>query len=341
MTPARVHIVTVLYNSAAQLPGFLDCLTAQMMREWRLIAIDNASQDESRRLLEARHDTRIAIIGNAANRGFARATNQGLRVAMQDAGEIFVLMNNDTVFAPEFLTTMLAMRARLGAIVLAPRIMRAADPSQDWYAGGHLDQDWVFSSRHDAYDPSDPREWWPVDFASGCCLLLTRAVLDQIGLLDERFFVYWEDTDYCLRLKQHAVSIAYVPGLSMLHDAGASSGGEFSISYNRLYYRSYMQLLRKHFGMRVALRSAARVLLKEAARSGRDRRPVFRAGWAMVKGLGAVPRRTPAFESGSASPGDRASSGDRFVPAADSNNGGEWTQRQLSRDSQPGQRTDH
>src|ERR1700728_3467917 len=108
MMPAQVHIVTVLYNSAAQLPAFLRSLTAQTLQEWRLIAVDNASRDASRRLIVAMDDPRVVIIDNATNLGFARAANQGLRAAFQEGGQVFVLMNNDTAFAPDFFTSLLS-----------------------------------------------------------------------------------------------------------------------------------------------------------------------------------------------------------------------------------------
>ena len=293
MTPASVTIITVLYNSAEQLPAFVASLAGQTLRDWRLIAIDNASRDGSRGLVAAMNDPRVSIIDNPTNLGFARAVNQGLRAAVQADAPLVLLMNNDTVFAPEFLATLLATRARLDAAALTPRIMSIGDPNEAWYAGGHLDFDWVFRNVHETYDGPEAVASRQVDFASFCCLLLTRTVLEQIGLLDERFFVYWEDTDFCLRLKQKAIPIAYVPGLVLHHEGAASSGGDFSPHYIRLYYRSYIQLLRKHFGMAVALRSGIRILMKEAGRRGRDLRQVARTGAAMSRGVVAWPRRTP------------------------------------------------
>ena len=280
----RLHLITVLYNGADALPAFLDSLKAQSFRDWRLIAIDNASPDDSGEIAAAAGDDRITVVRNPANLGFAKAANQGLREAARAGGDFFVLFNPDTVFGPEFLGDFVAARDRLDAQVIAPRIMLLERPDRAWYAGGHLEQGWVFRNVHEDYDPHDTRTSRPVDFASGCCLGLTRHVLERIGLFDESFFVYWEDTDFCLRLKEAGVPIVYVREPSLLHAGGAASGGEGSTGYNRLYYKSYVQFLRKHFGVSSALGTALRLVL-QAAEQRRDYGVIARMAAAMLQGM--------------------------------------------------------
>ena len=281
----RVHLITVLYNSADALPSFLDSLKAQTFRDWHLIAIDNASPDGAGDVAAASGDERVTVVRNAANLGFAKAANQGLRQAARDGGDFFVLFNNDTVFGPDFLGDFVAARDRLDAQVIAPRIMRLERPDQAWYAGGHLDQGWVFRNVHESYDPRDTRTSRMVDFASGCCLGLTRQILERIGLFDESFFVYWEDTDFCLRLKEAGVPIVYVSEPSLLHAGGAASGGEGSTGYNRLFYTSYVQFLRKHFGVSSALRTVVRLVLREAEEQNRNYAAIARMTAAMLRGM--------------------------------------------------------
>lgn len=280
-----IHLITVLYNSADALPSFLDSLKAQSFRDWRLIAIDNASPDSAGDIAAAAGDDRITIVRNPANLGFAKAANQGLRQAARAGGEFFVLLNPDTVFGPEFLGEFVAARDRSQAQVIAPRIMLLERPDQAWYAGGHLEQGWVFRNIHEEYDPHDTRASRLVDFASGCCLGLTRRVLERIGLFDESFFVYWEDADFCLRLKRAGIPIVYVREPSLLHAGGTASGGEHSTGYNRLYYRSYIQFLRKHFGVSGALGTVARLVLQAAEQRQRDYGAIARMTAAMLRGM--------------------------------------------------------
>jgi GT2 family glycosyltransferase len=283
--PGPVYLVTILYNSADTLPSFLDCLLAQDIQDWRLIAIDNRSPDASLAMLEQCSDPRIAIVRNRANLGFATAANQGLRAAAAAGGRMFVLVNNDTGFTPDFLRRFVAEWNRLDALVITPRIMRRDRPEEAWYAGGHVDDGWDFHNVHEPYAPDAPAAPRAVGFASGCWLGLRREALERIGLLDESFFVYWEDTDFCMRLTAAGIPILYISEPSLLHDGGKASGGEFSLGHIRLYYRGYMQILRKHFGLGRAARTMLRLLLKQHGRAPRDRRVLRVMALAMLRGM--------------------------------------------------------
>lgn len=280
-----VYLVTILFNSADCIAAFGRDLVAQTFRNWRLIAIDNASVDDSAGALTCLADERIQVIRNRRNLGFARAANQGMRLAVEKGAEFLVLINNDTRMAPDLLARFIAARGRLGADVITPRIMYLDRPNEAWYAGGHLAYDWVFKNVHEQFDPTETRSEWTVDFASGCCLGLSAKVLKSVGLLDESLFVYWEDTDYCLRLKLAGVPIWYVHDLVLMHEGGHASGGERSVGFNRLFWRSYVVVIRKHFGLTVAMRSIARVALKELGRPEKRPRPLIAMLLALLRGM--------------------------------------------------------
>jgi len=284
--PITVHIVTVLFNSGDVLDTFVASLRAQSWPDWKLIAVDNGSSDGAPERLAAIADPRIELLRNRRNLGFARATNRGLRQGLSAGGKFFFLMNNDVAFEPDFLAGLMRDRAALGAEVIAPRIMYMKTPDKAWYAGGHFNDHWVFKSVHEETVPQGSEPSRMVDFASGCCLGLSRAVLERVGLLDERFFVYFEDTDYCLRLKRAGIPIHYVPDQVMLHDSSALSGGHNSRRFIRLFYRSYIQLLMKYFGLAYTLRAMLRLGLKNIRHRDSSGAP---AGWsiwaAMLHGL--------------------------------------------------------
>ncbi len=282
-----VHLITILYKSEVSLPTFLDSLQAQDLKGWRLHVIDNASPDNSLRIVRERGDPRITVINNEKNLGFAKAANQGMRAGIAAGGEFLVLINNDTVFSPDFLWRLVKVRSGLPAGVIAPRVMHREQPDESWYAGGSLDNSWLFTNVHHNYNATNSSAAVEVDFAPGCCLGISQEVLRKIGLLDESFFVYWEDTDFCLRLKKAGIKIFYVPEPFLLHSGGESSGGEHSPAYMTLYYRSYMQVLRKHFGLRRAIGTMVRLLLLERSRKKRDLRAMSIMAKAMVLGLSA------------------------------------------------------
>ena len=287
-----VFLVTVLYNGHGCVGAFAESLAAQTRRDWRLIAVDNASADGGAALLSAAADPRIGVLRNARNTGFARAANQGIRVALAAGAEFVVLLNNDTVLPADFLRHFLAVRATLHADVLVPRIMHLHRPGSAWYAGGHLEHGWIFRNIHEAFDPADTRSVRTVDFASACCLGISRAALRRVGLFDESFFVYWEDADFCLRLTQQRIAIHYAHDVVMFHEGAHATGGEFGARFNRRYFRSYVQVLRKHFGLGVALRTVGRVALKELGRPHKKWRQLSAMLTAMARGL-AAPLRPP------------------------------------------------
>lgn len=261
-----VTLVVVLYNAGGDIESFWADLAAQGEAGWRLIAIDNASRDTAASWLVDRADPRVTVLRNPSNVGYARAVNQGLRLALEGPETPIILMNTDVSFPPDFLARLLAARGQLAADVLAPRILHADKSEEAWYAGGSFEDSWLLQNVHETTEAADAPAHRLVTFASGCCLVLTPAVLRRVGLLDERFFVYWEDADFCLRLQQAGIPIHYVREPSLIHAPGTSSGGERSPAHARLFYRSYGAFLRKHRGLPYALRALYRIYASERAR---------------------------------------------------------------------------
>lgn len=258
MTPS-LAIIVVLYNSHSEVEPLWQCLMAQRFGNWRLFAVDNSPADGAGAYLASLGDGRVTVVTNAENVGFARAVNAGLQLAMAGGARRCLLLNPDVAFGPDFLADLLGQWDETAAKVIAPRIMLSGQPDRAWYAGGGFDRSWLFTNVHYPYEPGDD-ETRVVEFASGCCLGLEAQVLRDVGMLDESFFVYWEDSDLCLRLQQAGIPIHYVPRLCLLHEAGASTGGERSPVAQRLFHENYVVMMRKHFGFVAALRAIWRTL---------------------------------------------------------------------------------
>ena len=250
-----LHLVTILYRSSKSFPAFLQDMLAQDRTDWRLHLIDNGDP-QSVAIAEACADPRISITHNPANVGFARAANQGMREALAEGANAVLLINNDVILPPDLVSTLGEAQQKLPGAVLSPRIMDA--PEVCGFAGGRIDKSWIYQSVSHPYDPtiSEPQR---SEFAWGCCLFIPADALNKVGFLDERFFVYWEDSDFCLRLNQAGVPIYYLPRISIQHKGRESTGGGPSALYYRLFYISYMQFLKKHFGFGHALATMLRV----------------------------------------------------------------------------------
>ena len=265
----KIGVVTVTFNAGGFLQPFVDCCLAQTFRDFELLVIDNASSDNTLELLSAAADPRLSLIRNEHNVGYAAACNQGIRHFLECGVNDILFINNDTEFGPELFGALRALRARHNADAITPRIGYAEDPEINWYAGGRFTFWKGFQGEHlghgEKYDPTDtePR-WTPV--APGCCVMFAAATLERIGFFDEKYFVYFEDTDYFLRMKRAGLRLLYAPEVSIAHKISLSTGGSQSDFSIRHYQRNQMYLLRKHFGLMVSVFQAVPIVLKATTR---------------------------------------------------------------------------
>ncbi|NQU11829.1 glycosyltransferase family 2 protein [bacterium] len=235
-----------------------NCLTSlrQTGLPLRVVVVDNASTDGSAAMVSTEFP-QATVIANDENRGFAAACNQGIAATTEP---LVLLLNPDTTIdAPGLgpLIQVMEQEPRVGAC--GPRILNpdgSLQPScRRFPTLGRLLFDefglaklWPRSRVFAAYRMT----WWShdtrreVDQLMGAALLLRRTALDEVGLLDERFFVYYEEVDLCLRLHQHGWSVVFVPEAAVTHQAGHSARQVLGPA--TLYrYRSLFAFYRKHY----------------------------------------------------------------------------------------------
>lgn len=260
-TAPRLAVVTVTYNSAPVLPEFLVSLSGQTDTDWILIAIDNASSDDSIERLVAWGEPRLQLVRNLHNVGFARATNQGVRIAMEQGIEWVLILNNDTSFSPDAFEVLMQRALAGDAVIYAPHIVYHRNPAVTWYGGGHFSNTWGFRADLEGEGRSNwagaATERW-TQFAPGCCKLVSTKLLRSTGLFDTDFFVYWEDVDLCWRWSQQGIPIRFLAKPVIRHHVSALTGGESSSFSIRMYQLNQILFLRKHFGVgSIALRLVA------------------------------------------------------------------------------------
>lgn len=237
--------VTVTYNSAAVLEPFLASYRAQTGVEHMLIIIDNASTDGTRALLDVIDDPNILVIHNDRNLGVAAANNQGIEEGLKCNAERIVLINNDTVFEPNLLACLDQSLRNSGASAVSPLIPFYDYPDKIWFGGGHFSKRRGVRSVHDNEKrPLSVVGTSPflIDYAPTCCVMFDASVFAEIGMMDERYFVYWDDVDFMWRMKQFGLKIILDPSVHLLHKVSISTGGrlsDFSIKYsfrNQIFY---------------------------------------------------------------------------------------------------------
>lgn len=213
MTIARVIIH---YGDLAHTRSCLTSLAGKMQGE-PVVVVNNTPTDLSslRKIVP-----QLTLIENHANLGFAKAVNRGIREALEDPEvEAVLLVNNDAVLEQGALSELkLALRKFPTAGILAPMLHHAG--GYDW--GAKLSP-WLGTVRHKNW-PNKPKTAIHADHVAAAAMLIRRSVLEQVGYFDERFFLYYEDVDYCLRVRQAGYAIQLVPDVVFAHLGSASSG---------------------------------------------------------------------------------------------------------------------
>jgi GT2 family glycosyltransferase len=245
-------VVVVNWNGRDVLPDCLRSLADAGYPDLRVLVVDNDSRDAS--LAEARRDHPwCEYLQTGANLRWAGGNNAGLRHLAADGWDGYVLLlNNDTIVPEGSLRSLVtAMADAADAWAATPRVCYAHDPARAWYDGG-LAGRWTGWIRHAGIRQLTGRlrtEERYVEWGSGCALLLSPRALATVGALDENFFFYGEDTDYCLRIGAAGGRILHVPRSLVLHRVSASVGAANPHKL-RLRSASHIKLLRKHWPAR-------------------------------------------------------------------------------------------
>jgi len=256
-----LSVIIVTFNSAPHIRACLDSvLGTKQMCGFEISVIDNHSSDGTPEIV-ATYPVHLTV--NAANLGFARAVNIGMREAR---GAFFLLLNDDTEISDHVFDELLAFLQRTPrAAVVGPRVMLPdgrPEPFQLKFPG--LAKEFVhansgllrlagFALKGMAKTGrrSDMRTR-TVDYVSGACFLIRRESVEQVGLLDERYFIYVEEVDWCWRLKKAGWHVYSYPHVSILHHFGQSTKQKpWGQTINWLLverYRSILYFFKKNYG---------------------------------------------------------------------------------------------
>jgi GT2 family glycosyltransferase len=243
MTFPRVAVIVLNWNGGQDT---LDCLASLRQIDYPcfdVLVVDNSSTDGS---IEAIRESfpEVSLIETGANLGFTGGNNVGMRRALDRGADYVLLLNNDTEVATDLLTCLVdAVEADPEVGIAGPLIYYYDLPGTIWSAGGAVDRR-RGQTRMIGLDELDSGQYGSasreVDFVSGCALLARRSVLEQVGLLDERFFAYYEEVEWCLRARRAGFRTINVPGAKVWHKI---SPGQRAASPIVHYYMTRNRLL--------------------------------------------------------------------------------------------------
>lgn len=237
----KISIIVLNYNGLADT---LECLESISMLnknglKVEVVVVDNNSSDGSKKTLTKLKN--IHLISNSRNLGFSGGNNKGIEYALSIKSNLILLLNNDTILDKNLLLGL--SKTAKSFDIISPKIYFAKGHEFHknryktkeigkviWYAGAKIDWNNILGSHIgvDEVDRGQYQKQHDTDFATGACMLIKKEVFEKIGLLDEKYFLYLEDMDFCVRAKKSNFKIGYDPIAFLWHKNAASTGGSGS-----------------------------------------------------------------------------------------------------------------
>lgn len=233
---AKVGVILINYNGKKYIKDCISSLLAQTYKNLEILLWDNHSEDNSVEIVKQMYP-QVHMIESQYNYGFAKANNLAAKKMLDMGANYLLLLNVDTI-ADSFLVERLLQRADDNTVTTA-RIYRGKRGSDIWYAGGKLLINEANSRHCNIKNCKNARR---VTFISGCCMMIHQDIIRKYGLFDTNYYLYYEDTDLCMRWYLGGVHMYYIPDARLWHRVGGSSGGmrnplkEYYIVRNRLYF---------------------------------------------------------------------------------------------------------
>ena len=223
-----IAVVIVNWNGRILLDACLGSVLTQTPPPDLIYLIDNGSSDGSADYVRSRWPS-VTVIATGANLGFAGGNNVGIRAALAAGADAVLLLNNDAQLLPGSLARLVSVLEQGGRNLwaVAPKIRYRNSPDVIWAAGGKFDW-WrgvVVDRGMNERDIGQYDQPEKVQSATACCVLIRSRAFREVGLLDESYFMYFEDADFAARLGKAGGHIRYEPTAEVLHDVFGSSGG--------------------------------------------------------------------------------------------------------------------
>lgn len=236
-----------------------------------IVVIDNGSSEKFDLKESSDESIRFKFIRSKDNLGFSGGHNLGIKYALSKGADYIVILNNDTYADKNFLEEILKVAEKDEKIgILAPKIYFA--PGYEfhkekykenelgkvfWYAGGKMDWKNVIGHHRgvDLVDKGQFDEVEETELVTGCCMMIKKEVLGKVGMFDERYYLYYEDSDLNIRAKKEGFKIIYVPKAVIFHKNAGSAGGsgsklqDYYITRNRLIFAMKYASIRAKFAL--------------------------------------------------------------------------------------------
>ncbi len=244
MDTNKICIIVLNWNNAKDTIECLSSLQKITYPNFTILVVDNGSTDTSIECISQAFP-HIPILKNGTNLGFAEGNNRGILHAIEKGAEAFLILNNDTIVHPDILHAFHDAATQYPkAGVFGAKIFYFDDPAKVWYAGGDVDLNCYVC----VHSGSDTQKIEETNYACGCALFIKKEVIKKVGLMDPRFFLLWEEIDWCWRIRKAGYQCLFVPQAKVWHKISSSfEGGYRGDSWNYYYFRNRLLFLKLHF----------------------------------------------------------------------------------------------
>jgi len=225
MKKPKVFIVVLNYNGGNELRQCLDSVYKLNYSNFEVIVVDNNSSDNSFEKARKRFD-RFHFIKNSRNLGFSAGNNVAIKWALEKGAEHVFLLNNDAIVEKSTLTNLIEFAEKEKQVGIVSPIIYNKSESKIWFSGGKINW-WKMRTEHwqkakpkhnKSKKTNDKNDYLQkTEYITGCAMLIKRKVFAEIGLLDEDFFLYYEDADFSLRAKRNGFNLGVVEKAKVFH----------------------------------------------------------------------------------------------------------------------------
>lgn len=249
----KIAVVVLNWNGGSDTVDCIASLQATVYKNREIIVVDNGSTDNSLAIIRGRFPT-ITILETGENLGYAGGNNVGIRRALATGAEFILLLNNDTVVDRYLLNAFIeASRIVSSNVILGAKIYCFDEPETLWFAGARWRYD-TLTFEHEHLGDNDilaPNRFVITDYITGCALFASSSTFSKVGLLNEKFFLTYEETDWCYRARSSGHECIVVPAARLWHKVSASFGGAESPLQMYFYARNGLLWAEKHLSKRL------------------------------------------------------------------------------------------
>lgn len=254
----------------------------------KVLVIDNGSEEKFNINRDKTKKIDVEVVASNENLGFSGGHNLGIRYALKEGADYIIILNNDVFVDKHLIVELLNSSEEKTVGIISPKIYFAKGyefhkerytknelGNVIWFAGGKIDWENVIAS-HTGVDEVDQGQYEKnkkIQFATGCCMMIKKDVFEKIGMFDEKYFLYFEDSDFSIRAVTAGFEILYSPKAKLWHKNAGSTGGSGSKLQDYFTTRNRMV-----FGMKYASVRARVALIKESVRFLLNGRPEQKKG---------------------------------------------------------------